>query len=79
VLSAASGGVTGPGWVASLEEREPGVGSVSAGVTGIDGAVLAAVSVSGPIERLSRQPGRRFGPAVAAAARAVEAAVRATP
>jgi hypothetical protein len=33
------------------------------------------VSVSGPVERLSRQPGARFGDAVVAAARAVEAAL----
>jgi DNA-binding IclR family transcriptional regulator len=59
-------------WVASVEEREPGVASVSAPVRGADGAVIAAVSVSGPVERLSRRPGDRFGPAVVAAARAVE-------
>jgi DNA-binding IclR family transcriptional regulator len=29
--------------------------------------VVAAVSVSGPIERLTRQPGKRFGARVAAA------------
>lgn len=49
------------GWAASVEEREPGVASVSAPVNGADGTVIAAVSVSGPIERLTRQPGRRFG------------------
>jgi DNA-binding IclR family transcriptional regulator len=63
------------GWVESVEEREPGVASVSAGVRGLDGAVVAAVSVSGPVERLTRQPGARFGAAVVAAARAIEAAV----
>jgi DNA-binding IclR family transcriptional regulator len=64
----------GRGWVESVEEREPGVASVSAAVRGAAGAVVAAVSVSGPVERLSRQPGRRFGAAVEAAARAVERA-----
>jgi DNA-binding IclR family transcriptional regulator len=64
---------TGPGWVASVEEREPGVASVSAPVRAPDGTVLAAVSVSGPVERLSRRPGERFGAAVVAAARSVEA------
>ncbi|HVE47345.1 MAG TPA: helix-turn-helix domain-containing protein [Acidimicrobiales bacterium] len=61
-------------WVESVEERERGVASVSAPVWR-DGEVVAAVSVSGPIERTSRTPGRRYGPAVKAAARAVEAAM----
>lgn len=60
------------GWVESVEEREPGVASVSAPVVDSRGTVVAAVSVSGPLERLSRQPGRRFGPAVAAAARRID-------
>ena len=59
------------GWVESVEEREPGVCSVSAAVLDRRGAVLAAVSVSGPVERLSRAPGQRFGAAVAATAREV--------
>jgi DNA-binding IclR family transcriptional regulator len=71
----AGDGVEPPGWVESVEEREPGVASVSGAVHGLDGAVIAAVSVSGPIERLSRQPGARFGDAVVAAARAIEAAI----
>jgi DNA-binding IclR family transcriptional regulator len=65
-------------WVESVEEREPGVASVSAAVrdhrAGAAGAVVAAVSVSGPIERTTRAPGRRYGPTVAAAAVAVELA-----
>ena len=63
------------GWVESVEEREPGVASVSAPVRGADGAVLAAVSVSGPVGRTTRQPGRRYGTALLAAAAAVEHAV----
>jgi DNA-binding IclR family transcriptional regulator len=63
------------GWVESVEEREVGVASVSAPVHGPDGAVVAAVGVSGPINRTTRQPGRRYGDAVAAAARAVERAL----
>lgn len=62
------------GWAQSVEEREAGVASVSAPVRR-DGAIAAAVSVSGPVERTSRAPGRRYGPAVAAAARQVEAAM----
>jgi DNA-binding IclR family transcriptional regulator len=60
-------------WVESVEEREPGVASVSAAVRD-RGRVLAAVSVSGPLERLSRSPGPIYGPSVVAAARAIEEA-----
>jgi DNA-binding IclR family transcriptional regulator len=55
------------GWAASAAEREPGVASVSAPVRGAGGKVLAAVSVSGPIERLTRSPGRLHATAVVAA------------
>jgi DNA-binding IclR family transcriptional regulator len=61
-------------WVESVGEREAGVASVSAAVAGPDGRALAAVSVSGPIERTTRQPGRRYGDAVVAAARHIETA-----
>ncbi len=42
------------GWAHSLGQREPGVASVSVPVRDADGIVLAAVSISGPIERLTR-------------------------
>jgi DNA-binding IclR family transcriptional regulator len=64
------------GWAESVGEREAGVASVSAPVRTADGVVVAAVSVSGPIERTTRQPGRRYGEAVQRAAAAVEAAAR---
>ncbi|MDQ6937026.1 MAG: IclR family transcriptional regulator [Actinomycetota bacterium] len=57
------------GWAQSVAQREAGVASVSAPVRGSEGAVLAAVSISGPIERLGRAPGQRFAPVVQAAAR----------
>jgi DNA-binding IclR family transcriptional regulator len=63
-----------PGWVESVEERELGVASVSAPVY-LDGAVAAAVSVSGPIERTTRAPGTRYGPIVVAAAHEVSDAL----
>jgi len=56
------------GWAHSVAERESGVASVSAPVRGHDGRVLAAVSVSGPLERLTRSPGRLHAEAVCAAA-----------
>ena len=56
------------GWAASVAERESGVASVSAPVFGPDGRVVAAVSVSGPIDRLTRQPGRLHAAHVTAAA-----------
>ena len=60
-------GVRRRGWAQSVGEREPGVASVSAPVRGPSGRVVAAVSVSGPLERLSRSPGRMHAPAVIAA------------
>jgi DNA-binding IclR family transcriptional regulator len=59
------------GWAQSVGEREPGVASVSAPVTDGEGAVVAAISVSGPIERLGRRPGLRMATAVVAAGRAL--------
>ncbi len=60
------------GWAQSVGEREPGVASVSAPV--LDGAhrLVAAVSVSGPIPRTGRAPGRKYGSSVIAAARQIE-------
>lgn len=56
------------GWAESIGERESGVGSVSAPVRSPSGKVIASVAVSGPLERLTRQPGRMHAPAVVAAA-----------
>jgi DNA-binding IclR family transcriptional regulator len=70
-----SGERSADGWVESVEEREPGVASVSGPVHDAAGAVLAAVSVSGPVERLGRAPGRRFGAAVVVAGRQIAGAM----
>ncbi len=60
-------GELGPGgWLASQGERAPGVGSVSAPVQ-MDGQLVAAVGISGPLARLGPGPGERFGAAVARA------------
>ncbi|MFN8035559.1 MAG: IclR family transcriptional regulator [Acidimicrobiia bacterium] len=60
------------GWGASVGEREAGVASVSAPVLDATRAAVAAIGVSGPIERLGRRPGRRYSRAVTAAARRLE-------
>ena len=56
------------GWAHSVAEREQGVASVSAPVRRRDGSVVAAVRVSGPLERLTRSQGRLHAQAVLAAA-----------
>ena len=66
------------GWAESVGEREDGVASVSAPVLDARGNILAAVSVSGPIQRTTRSPGRRYGAAVVGAAGEIEAALAAT-
>ena len=59
------------GWLESVGERSPGVASVSAPV--MQGSVLvAAVCLSGPIDRFGDSPGRKFGKAVVGAARELE-------
>jgi DNA-binding IclR family transcriptional regulator len=52
------------GWAQSVAEREPGVASVSAPIRDRSGRVIAAISVSGPIERMTRRPGEKFAMAV---------------
>jgi DNA-binding IclR family transcriptional regulator len=63
-------------WAQSVEERERGVASVSAPVRDGQGETVAAVSVSGPIERITRQPGRLYAGAVVDAAAAVSVALQ---
>jgi DNA-binding IclR family transcriptional regulator len=84
-------GVRRRGWAASAAEREAGVASVSAPVRGAGGGgaggsgggagggrrVIAAVSVSGPIERLTRSPGRLHAAAVVAAGEKISELLRA--
>ena len=59
------------GWAQSAAEREPGVASVSAPVRDGRHAVIAAVSISGPIDRLGRRPGDRWASDLLAAADAM--------
>ena len=59
------------GWAQSIAERESGVASVSAPVRNSAGAVVAAVSVSGPVDRIGRRPGARWAADLLAAAEAL--------
>jgi DNA-binding IclR family transcriptional regulator len=61
------------GWAQSVAEREPGVASVSAPVRDSGGQVIAAVSVSGPVDRIGRRPGVRWAADLLAAAEALQA------
>ena len=56
------------GWAQSVAEREPGVASVSAPVRDGRSVVIAAISVSGPIDRMGRRPGARWAADLVAAA-----------
>jgi len=70
--AALSGGCEEGGWTSSVGERAAGVASVSAVVRDRDGAIVAAIGVSGPIERTTTSPGSRYGSAVVAAAKSLE-------
>ena len=61
------------GWIESSEEREKGVASVSAPVTDAVGNVIAAVSVSGPVERMGAAAVKKHGAMVARVARSLSA------
>ncbi len=41
------------GWAASIDELEVGLAAVAAPIRAVDGAVVAAVSVSGPTARIN--------------------------
>ena len=71
-------GVRRRGWAQSIGEREAGVASVSAPVRGPSGRVVAAVSISGPAERMTRQPGRLHAAAVVSAANRLSDVMRRT-
>lgn len=63
------------GWAHSIAQREAGVASVSAPVLTQAGDLLAAISISGPIERLGRSPGPRYAPVLMVGAQRIAAAL----
>ena len=63
------------GWAQSVAQREAGVASVSAPVFAPNGHLLAAISISGPIQRLGRTPGTRFAPVLVAGAKRIIASL----
>jgi DNA-binding IclR family transcriptional regulator len=63
--------VSSGGWIESVEERVKGVASVSAPVVDDSGVIVAALSVSGPLERMGAQPGAKFGAVVVKGARQI--------
>ncbi len=66
------------GLAESSGEREPGVSSVSAPVWGAGGTVIAAVSISGPTERLTDHPAQEHARAVVDAAQQLSDVLRRT-
>lgn len=64
------------GYAESAGEREAGVAGVSAPVRGASGGVVAAISISGPIERLTGHPAERHAAAVVAAAARLSGTLR---
>lgn len=60
------------GWAQSAAEREAGVASVSAPIRDASGTVIAALSISGPIDRIGRRPGSRWAVDLLAAAEAIQ-------
>jgi DNA-binding IclR family transcriptional regulator len=59
------------GWAESVGERASGIASVSAPVYD-GGQVVAAVCLSGPIDRLGTSPGRRYAKQVVAVAKEIQ-------
>ncbi|MBH5335548.1 helix-turn-helix domain-containing protein [Streptomyces pactum] len=63
-------GVRRQGWAQSIGGREHGIAAVAAPVRGPGGRVMAALSISGPVTRMTSTPGRLYGSVV------IDAAVR---
>jgi IclR family transcriptional regulator, acetate operon repressor len=61
------------GWAVAWEELEPGLVAVAAPVRAVDGSVVAAVSVSGPVTRITRSRTAKLGALLVAETRSLSA------
>jgi DNA-binding IclR family transcriptional regulator len=61
------------GWAVSLDELEVGLGAVAAPVRAVDGAVVAAVSVSGPTTRINDRGITKLGDLLVSELRGISA------
>lgn len=59
------------GFAVSIEEREPGAAAVAVPIFGRDKQIVAALSVSGPVDRFSEEAVERFVPAAQRTARLI--------
>ncbi|SFQ59650.1 DNA-binding transcriptional regulator, IclR family [Amycolatopsis arida] len=57
------------GYAATFEERDPGAGSVSAPVFGMDGGIAAAIGIGAPVQRFTPEVAERLAPVVVGAGR----------
>lgn len=64
------------GWAQSVAERESGVASVAVPIRDARGTVVAAISVSGPTDRIGSRPGNRWASDLVAAADALRRKLR---
>lgn len=56
----------------SYAERDPSLASASVPVFDANGSLIAALSISGPVDRMGKQPAERFGRVLKEAARELE-------
>lgn len=67
--------VRSTGLAESVAEREVGLASVSTPIYGANGAVLAVLSISGPVERLKPSPADKWGKELLAASKKLMQAI----
>jgi IclR family transcriptional regulator, KDG regulon repressor len=67
------------GYATTIGEVDPSINGASAGIRGVDGAMVATVSVSGPAFRLTEQRLHEIAPRVRDAAAEIAARIRAAP